>query len=99
MIRLRTLAVAALLALLLGAATAHAQELKGTVKDVDPGQMQLVVKDLEGNARVFKMDEDAQVYIDGMAGTLDDLRQGDRVDVIYRVDEANLLAIEVRCWH
>jgi hypothetical protein len=99
MIRLRTLIAAALLALLLGAATAHAQELKGTVKDVYPGQLQLAVQDLEGNAHVFKMDEDAQVYIDGMAGTLDDVRQGDRVAVIYRVDEASLLAIEVRCRH
>jgi hypothetical protein len=99
MMRLRNLMVAALLAVLFSAATASAQQVKGTVKDVYPGPMQFVVTDQNGTAHVFKMDEDAQVYIDGMPGTLEDLREGDRVTVTYRVDEANWLAIEVRCWH
>jgi hypothetical protein len=43
------------------------------------------------------MDEDAQVYVNDISALLEDLREGDRVTVTYRVDEADLLAIEVRC--
>jgi hypothetical protein len=97
MIRLRNLCVAALLVVFLSAATASAQQMSGTVKDVYPAQRQLVIADPRGTPYVFGMDEDAQVYVDDMPAVLEDLQKGDRVAVIYRVEEDQLLAIEVRC--
>jgi hypothetical protein len=91
-------AAVALLALLLTATAAQAQQVSGVVKDVYPGPGRLVVTGPDGAAFVFKMDEDAQVYVNDQHAQLDDLRPGDRVQVIYRVDEAELLAIEIRCW-
>ncbi len=87
----------ALLALLLTATAAPAQQVTGTVKDVYGGPAQLVVTGPDGAAFVFKMDEDAQVYVNDQLAQLDDLRRGDRVQVFYRVDEADLLAVEIRC--
>jgi hypothetical protein len=97
MIRLQNLCVVALLVLFLSAATVRAQQMSGTVKDVYPAQRQLVVADQNGTPNVFGMDEDAQVYVDDMPAVLEDLQKGDRVAVIYRVEEDQLLAIEIRC--
>ena len=52
---------------------------------------------VDGATYLFKMDEDAQVYVNDMHAQLEDLRRGDRVQVIYRVDEHDLLALEIRC--
>jgi len=94
--RLPKLGLAAMLVLLLSAASARADYATGTVTELFPDQMQFVIIDHEGKMLTFKMDEDAQVYIDDRPAVLEDVMTGDRVEIIYRVEEADLLAIEVR---
>jgi len=97
MTRLSRLSVAALLVLLLAAANARAEFISGTVTDVLPDRMQFVMADTDGKTHDFKMDEDAQVYINDVPGVLEDLQAGDLVEIVFRYEEADMLAIEIRC--
>ena len=95
--RLPKLAGAALLVLLLSAASARAEYVTGTVTDLFPDHMQFVITDRDGKQYTFRMDEDAQVFVNEQPAVLEDVQYGDQVEVIYRMEDADLLAIEVRC--
>jgi hypothetical protein len=97
MSRLLKLCTAAFVVVLLLAATARAEQITGTVTELLPDQMQFVIADKDGKLHTFTMDEDAQVLINELPAVLEDVQYGDRVVVIYRVDEASWLAIEVKC--
>jgi hypothetical protein len=94
--RLSTICVAALLVMLVTAVAARADYAAGTVMDIYPDQQRLVVADKNG-MHTFMMDEDFQVLVNGRPGVLEDLHVGDHVSIVYRMDEADMLAIEIRC--
>jgi hypothetical protein len=95
--RLPKLVVIAVLALFLSAATARADFMNGTIMDVFPDQFQVVVADPEGNMHTFIMDEDFTILVNDLPAVLEDLQTGDRVEVVFRMEEADMLAIEIHC--
>jgi hypothetical protein len=85
-------------ALLLSSTTpAVAEEIKGKVKEVYPDRLEFVLTISKGTTQTFLMDEDAEVLINEVPAALVDLRPGDDVTVIFRVEGEYYLAIEVRC--
>jgi hypothetical protein len=85
-------------AVLLVASTAQAMagEIKGKVRSVDPNTLTFVMEN-DGRMTDVQMDEDAQVLINEREATVADLRRGDNVIVMGRLDGGVLLAVEVRC--
>jgi hypothetical protein len=78
------------------AAQARAGEIKGKIRSVDPNTLTFVMEN-DGRMTDVQMDEDAQVLINEREGSVADLRRGDNVIVMGRLDGGVLLAVEVRC--
>jgi biopolymer transport protein ExbD len=86
------------LVLLLAMCTAaYAGEVEGRILTVNPQAYEFVVKANTNETTTFRMDEDAQVFINDEEASLEDLRAGDMVTVTCRQDGELWFAIEVRC--
>jgi len=58
---------------------------QGEVQSVAADQHQLVLKDKNGKERRFQIGQDARVHLAGKEGKLADLKEGDPVNVIFRL--------------
>jgi len=92
-------ALAALLVLLVTAAVARADHHSGTLRDVFADRNLFVVEDDEGVQQMFQVDYGATISINGMPAVLEELEQGDFVEVTFRWEEDNKLAVDIQCRH
>ena len=73
------------------------EETKGIVTDILPTEAKFVISDQNGKRRDFEMGDEAKVYINDVSASLENLLIGDRVHVVYIVDETVWYALEVYC--
>jgi len=73
----------------------RADESKGTIKTVDTGRHEVVLKGIVENT-VYELNKDANVWLDGARSKLADLRADDRVVVIYEKKGEHLMVSTVR---
>jgi len=79
------------------AAPVRAEEFsKGTVKTVDAGRNEIILKGVLSDS-VFHLEKGAWVVIDGRKGKLTDLKEGDKVTVEYNKKDKDMIASAVRC--
>jgi Cu/Ag efflux protein CusF len=79
------------------AAPTRAEEYsKGTIKTVDVGRSEVVLKGVLSDS-VFHLDKGAWVVIDGRKSKLGDLKEGDKVTVEYNKKGNDMAATAVRC--
>lgn len=67
-----------------------------TVASVDAEQQRFAVHSKGGTDRTFKTNDDTAVRVAGASGRLADLKEGDRVTVVYKSDGRTNVATEVR---
>jgi hypothetical protein len=84
---------AALLATMAGVVIA--EETKGTIKSVDSNRNEVVIKGLVKDS-VYEVSKDAYVCLDGVRAKIADLRDTDRVVIVYDKKGDHLIASEVR---
>ena len=73
------------------------EETKGNITDLFPTDSKFVMSDQNGNRLDFEMGDQAKVYIDDVTASLENLTIGDRVRVVYIIDETVWYALEVYC--
>jgi hypothetical protein len=79
------------------AAPALADNQTGSVMEVYADRMQVEVQASNGESLMFTLDGDSRVYINGAEMALENLQPGDRVSVVFHMDEDMRMATEVRC--
>src|SRR5262245_46859278 len=97
MIRLEKVrGVLALLVVLGFAATAAAEEAKGTIKSIFADKNEIVLKGVVKDT-TYDVKKDARFWIDGKEVKLADLKENDKVAIEYMKDGERNHASEVRC--
>jgi len=62
-----------------------AEGTHGQVQNVAADQQQLTLRDAQGKDRTFRLSQNARVEVGGKESKLADLKQGDEVNVVYRM--------------
>ena len=73
----------------------RADDTKGTIKTVDTGRHEVVVKGIVKDS-VYELVKDATVWLDGARAKLGDLRADDRANITYEKKGDHLMARDVR---
>jgi Cu/Ag efflux protein CusF len=72
-----------------------AEETKGTIKSVDTGRQEVVLKGLMKDS-IYELKKDATVWLDGFKSKLADLRADDTAHITYEKKGEHMKAIYVR---
>jgi len=95
--RLHLFAALALACMLVLTAPVAANEIQGTLTQLNADDYTFSVRDDAGNMQNFQLRVDGQILINGAEQTLWDLKQGERVRVTYQADEdSGLVATMIR---
>jgi len=98
--RLPMIGLALMIAVLVAcfaAAPAMADNQTGNVLEVYADRMQFEVQAPNGEPLMFTLDAEGRVYIHGAEMALDNLQAGDRVSIVFHMDEDTPTATEVLC--
>jgi Cu/Ag efflux protein CusF len=76
-------------------AFAWADETKGTIKTVDEGRREVVLKGLVKDT-IYELNKDAMVWLDGTKSKLADLRADDTAHITFEKKGDHMMAIYVR---
>jgi Cu/Ag efflux protein CusF len=74
---------------------ASAEETKGTIKSVDTGRNEVVLKGIVKDT-VYELNKDSRVCLDGANAKLNELKDGDQATIIYEKRGEHMLASDVR---
>ena len=86
------------LVFLLGlAAPVLAEEVKGKIKSVDADKNQFVLTDKDAKDLTFKMDDNAKIRLNDKDSKLNDLKNGDEVEIKYEKQGDKFVAQDIRC--
>ena len=82
-------------ALLATAGAVIAEEAKGTIKTVDATRNEVVLKGIVKDT-IYEVGKDAFLTLDGVRAKIGDLRETDRVVIVYDKKGEHMVATEVR---
>lgn len=93
---MRMFKLTSVIAVVLGSSAALlADEAKGTIKSVDSGRKEVVIKGLIKDS-VYELDKDAMIWLDGFRCKIGDLAADDRAVVVYEKRGDHMMASSVR---
>jgi Cu/Ag efflux protein CusF len=92
---IKVLSAFAVVLVLTNAGKLYAEETKGTIKSVDTGKNEVVLKGTIKNS-IYELNKDTVVYLDGVQSKLADLREGDQAWIRYEKQGEHMVAGWIR---